>query len=401
MWRGLRGHRDVTLLLGASLVSQTGDWVLGVGLAFEVFALTGSTLASAAVMLATQVPLAVLGSVAGVVVDRGDRRRIMIGANLASAALVWPLVLVRGAGDAWIIVMVVALTSVVSPFFVAAEASLLPSLVPDQAGLIRVNALNAQVRNGARLIGAALGGVVVGIGGLGGLAAADAVSFVAAAALLLAIRHRSPAADRADRLHLIDDWREGVAVIRRSRVLLVVVAFFVLTGVGEGTMGTLFAPFVDDVLGGTVGLYGAILSAQAVGGIVGGLVITILGPRIRPRALFTWGALAFGLLDLALFLYPLLDPAAWPAFALIAIVGLPGAAVTAGVLTLFQSATSDRDRGRVFGSLTSLQNAAMLLSTAAAGALATPLGIIPVICTQGAVYVVVAGVALVGLRSRA
>src|SRR3954447_5752392 len=81
--RALVRNRDLVLLLSAGLVSQTGDWMLATGIAYQVYALTGSTLASAGVLLATQGPPAVLGSVAGVLVDRWDRRRVMVLTNLA------------------------------------------------------------------------------------------------------------------------------------------------------------------------------------------------------------------------------------------------------------------------------------------------------------------------------
>ncbi|MCU1529250.1 MAG: major facilitator superfamily protein [Frondihabitans sp.] len=395
----MRGNKDLSVFLTASLVSQTGDWLLDTGIAFQVYLLTHSTLASAGVLLATQIPQVVLGSIAGVVVDRRDRRRMMIGTNLLAAAVMWPLVLVHGSGSVWIIFIVVAATNCLSPFFTSAQASLLPGLVRNSENLVTVNGLNAQVRNVARLVGAALGGIIITTGGLTALAIADTVSFIIAALLVVAIRHR-PTPSTLERAQFFHDWRAGLATLRRSRILLVIASYFVLSGVGEGAMGTLFAPFVSGVLNGNARLYGNLLAAQAVGGILGGLIITLVGRHSSPRALFAWGTLAFGFLDLVLFLYPVLDRSAWPAVLLIGLVGLPGAAVNAGMLTLFQGNTTDLVRGRVFGSLLTLQNAAMLLSTLAAGTLATTLGIIPVICTQGAVYVLVSVIALIFLASR-
>ena len=93
--------------------------------------------------------------------------------------------------------------------------------------------------------------------------------------------------------------------MRRSRALLVVVVFFALSGLGEAIMGTLFAPFVHDVLRGSARTYGTIVGVQAVGGIAGGVLVTAFGHRAAPRTLVARGALAFGVLDLVLFLDPL------------------------------------------------------------------------------------------------
>lgn len=388
--------RDLRLLLLAGLVSQTGDWILATGIAFQVYALTGSALASAIALLVTQAPQVLVGSIAGVVADRVDRRRLMIAINLALAVVLIPLLLVRGAGDIAIVYVVVAVTSCLSPFFAAAEVALLPELV-DEEHLVTANALNGQARNVARLVGAAVGGVVVATGGVLWLALADIATFVVAAGLLWRIRHRAIRPEGAAGRPL-RDWIEGLAVIPRSRVLIVLLVFFALSGVGEATMGALFAPFVADVLGGTGEAFGAIVSAQAVGGIVGGAVVAAFAHRIPPRTLFGVGALLFGLGDAVLFLYPLVAPTPWPAAVIIALVGLPGAALSAGMLTLLQTSADDRMRARVFGALITVQNAAMLASTLLAGVLADALGIVPVITAQAVAYTVVGLLAVVALR---
>ncbi|MFT4167169.1 MAG: MFS transporter [Microlunatus sp.] len=395
--RALLGNRDLMLLLGAGLISQTGDWMLATGVAFQVYALTGSTMATAAALLATQIPQVVFGSPAGVAADRWDRRRLMIAVNLLLAAIMLPLLLVHDAGRIWVVLAVVAASSCLTPFFVAAEATLFAALV-DPGQRVTANALNAQVRNVARLVGAALGGVVVAFGGLPLLAYLDVATFLIAAALIVAIRHRPIRESATHHAPVTRELLDGLAAIRGSRALLVVVFFYAASGVGEAVMGTLFAPFVSDVLHATAQTYGTILSVQAVGGILGGLLLTALGHRLTPRALFGWGAVMFGLLDLALFLYPLLTDAVWPALVLIGLVGVPGAALFAGALTVFQTATEDTNRGRVFGTLTTLQNAAMLIGTPIAGLLAGHLGIVAVISIQGVGYVVAGLVALVGLR---
>jgi Na+/melibiose symporter-like transporter len=143
--------------------------------------------------------------------------------------------------------------------------------------------------------------------------------------------------------------------------------FTVITGIGEAIMGTLMAPFVRDVLGGGARAFGVIMAAQAVGGIVGGLTATLIGHRFAPHKMFGWGAIVFGTLDLVLFLYPLATHVLWPAPGLIAIVGLPVAFLTAGGMTVFQNATNDDHRGRVFGATAAVGSAPMLLGTIAAG----------------------------------
>src|SRR3954452_24521522 len=173
--RLLRSAPDLRLLLAAGLVSLTGDWLLGVGLAYSVYAVTGSTLASAATLLSSFIPQVVVGSVAGVFVDRWDRKRTMVVASLVLATGLLPLLLVTGAHRIWLVYVVLAAESDLEVFFGPAEQAMLPRVVPD-VDLVAANGLNGQVSNLARLLGSGVGGVTAAVGGIGAIAAADAAT---------------------------------------------------------------------------------------------------------------------------------------------------------------------------------------------------------------------------------
>ncbi|HWS35018.1 MAG TPA: MFS transporter [Actinoplanes sp.] len=372
-------ERDIRLLAGANLISCTGDWALRTGLAYQIYAITGSTAASATAVLAALLPRLLLGPVAGTCADRWDRRRTVIVTNLLLGLCLLPLAAVHGPGQVWIVYLVLAVQSGLAVLFSTAEAALVPALAGD-GDLVTANALNGQARDVARLLGAAVGGVVAGFGGIGMLAAVAAGTYVTAAGLLGLIRRRpGTGVTEATR------WEgfSGLRIAWSNRTLRVLMVYTVITGIGEAAMSTLMAPFVRDVLGGSAGTYGTIMSAQAVGGLIGGAVTTVVGHRFPPRLLLGGGTLAFGVVDLALFLYPLADPSPWPAVVLIAVAGLPAALTVAGLMTVFQTATDDSHRGRVFGTIVALDSAAMLAATIAAGTLGGRLGIVPVIAVQG------------------
>jgi MFS family permease len=152
-------------------------------------------------------------------------------------------------------------------------------------------------------------------------------------------------------------------------------------------MSTLFAPFVSAEVGGDGKVYGLIVSSQAIGGIIGGLVAAAIGSRWPAATLWGIGALAFGLIDTALFLYPLVSSSVIPAFACMIVVGLPGALTLAGMMTVFQNLTVDGTRGRIFGAVGAAESVAVLVGIAAAGFLGDAVGIIPVLVVQGLGYV--------------
>jgi Na+/melibiose symporter-like transporter len=394
--RGALGQPGLRLLLGAALISVTGDWILRVGLAYYVYVLTGSTLASAVMLLASFVPQIALSSLAGVFADRWDSKRTMVVTNLLLAAGLLPLLAVHRASQVWIIYLVVAAESGVQQFFTPAQQSVIPVLVADDH-LVTANALGGQVGDVSRLAGSAAGGLLAAAGGITALTVTDVASFLLAAVLLarLPLAPRRGVAARLMRLSgLRAEWAEGLRVVAGQRVLRVVLVFLAITCVGEGIMGTLFAPFVRSVLHGSGPDYGFIMSAQAVGGIAGGLIAAALGSRARPALLLGWGAVAFGAVDLILFLYPLGYVAVWPAVVCMVAVGVPGALTMAGGFTLLQRATADGHRGRVFGALGAVEGAATVAGTITAGFGGQSVGIIPVLATQGTGYLI-AGVAVV------
>jgi MFS family permease len=186
---------------------------------------------------------------------------------------------------------------------------------------------------------------------------------------------------------------DGLRLVGHNRVLRLLAIFLLATTVGEGIMSTLFAPFVRQVLHGSNEAYGVVVAVQAVGGIVGGLVAAAIGHRVSPARLLGITAMVFGAIDLAIFLYPLAYVAVWPAAVGMVVVGLPGALMLAGFMTLFQRSTVDSHRGRVFGSLGAAEGVAVMVGTLGAGFLGQYVGIIPVLAVQGAGYVV-AGLAM-------
>ena len=137
---------------------------------------------------------------------------------------------------------------------------------------------------------------------------------------------------------------------------------------------------------------------QAIGGIAGGMIAAASGHRFRAGRLMCYGAVAFGLIDLAIFLYPLGYVAVWPAVAGMIVVGLPGALTLAGLITLFQRSSEDAYRGRVFGAVSALEGVTVLAGTLGSGYLSRLAGIIPVLAVQGAGYVVAGLVMLVWLK---
>lgn len=390
-------RRNFALVWLGGLISLTGDWLLFIGLPLYVYQLTGSTLATGVAVMSRVLPRLLLGSLAGVFVDRWDRRRVMIVTNLLLGCGLLPLLAVRSASWLWLVYLVSFAQSSLAQFVEPAEGALLPRLVPAEH-LVSANALNALNNNLARLVGPPLGGLVVGVWGLAGVTLLDAASFFAAAGLVAlvtvdasvtrvttAVAARS--GWRAAFVAVWREWRAGLALVRRARPLAVLFLFVALTGVGEGIVSTLFVPFVTKVLGSNGVGFGLVAASQAVGGLLGSAAIGQVGQRVTPGRLLGLGAVGLGAIDLAAFNAYHVVPGLAPVLVLMTVVGLPAAGLQVGALTLLQTAIADAYRGRIFGAFGTTQALAMLIGAALAGLLGDLVGIVAVLNTQGAVYV--------------
>ncbi len=400
-------QRNFALLWAGGLISMIGDWVLFVGLPYEIYRQTGSTLATGAMVLALLIPRIAFGSVAGVYVDRWDRRRLMIVVNLLMAASLLPLLAVPVVG-LWVVYLVLVTESTLSQLFTPAEVALLPNLLEGgEEQLVPANALSGVNRHLARLIGPLIGGVVVAVGGLTLVAVVDAGSFLLATALIAAIRYASPprvphpsveAETVSAWSRLIGEWREGLRLVWNEPVLRALLVFFCITSIGEGLTSTLFVPWVTNALHSDAAGYGALLSTQAIGGLAGAVVIGRFGSHVNALTLVIAGAVTFGMIDLVLFTYPIVYPFLAPALVGMVIVGVPGAAMGAGSTTLQQTQTEDRHRGRVVGAIGALAGLGSLLGAVLAGVLGEVLPVVLLLVVQGSGYVI--GGVLVALMVR-
>jgi MFS family permease len=392
----LRRPAFASLWLGA-LVSLTGDWVLLTGLPLVVYRLTGSTFALGATAIAAALPRLLVGSVAGVFVDRWDRRRTMLACNILLGLALLPLLLVTSADSLWLVGPVLLLESSLAQFYKPAEGALLPHLLPAD-DLATANALNGLSLNLARLCGPPLGALLAGSVGLKGLALFDATSFLLAAASVGFIRlvnvHGETKLAPTQPLSVVREWLEGLHLVRSERSPRTLAAFLAITGLGEGIMGTLMVPFATRVMHGTELTFGALVSAQAVGGLIGSAATAQLGGRVRPGRLLGAGAVLLGVVDLLIFYAPLLTPFPLLSVGLMALVGLPAAVIMPSYYTLIQTHVCDRHRGRVLG--TGLATVALtgMAGMLLAGWLGDSVGIVPLLTVQSAGYVCAGCVAL-------
>ncbi len=381
-------QRNFSLFWIGQLTSVFGDWVLLVALPFYIFDLTGSALATGAMFMASNLPRVLLGSVAGVFVDRWDRRRTMIAADLLRAALMLILLTVHSVHWLWVVYLVAFTQATIAQFFNPAKNAVIPLLV-DEPDLIAANSLNALSGELTRLTAPALGGVLFGLFGLASVVWIDSASFLISGLLIVCIVLPARSADTVGRgtswTAVLGEWRDGMRLMRADPTVTAIFATIGVAMIGEGFFTTLMVPFVKEVLRGGPQDFGWLVSAQAVGGLIGSLFIGRIGKRVRPGILIPISGVLFGLFDIALANLPGRGglPLLPTALVAIALAGAPVVGFSVGLQTLLQASVANDYRGRVFGTYATTVAFMTLVGQGISSVLGDRLGIAPVFTLAG------------------
>jgi MFS family permease len=370
----------------AGLISTTGDWLLLVSLPILVFQRTGSTFDTAVAFLIELVPGVLVAPLGGRLAERLDRRRLLVTVSLAQAAALLPLL----AGPRLpVVYAVIAVEAALAAIFGPAQSALLPTLVgADQ--LVRANSLIGLNQNLGRLVGAGLGGLLLATGALPAIVLADAVSFLAAVALLAWVPAGRPGT-RAATVAAGHPFRR-----RPVRAGLAVVA---LTSAGQGVFVVLFVVFVARVLHGGAAENGLLRGVQAIGAIAGGALLASTR-RIGPARLTMGACLVFGALLLATWNLPRLSTAEPIYVALFIATGIPAVAMSTGLVSVLQEATVDGERGPVFAAVGMVYATGQAVGMLAAGLLGDRFGTVPMLDGQAIAFLLAGLVALIGLGAR-
>jgi len=273
------GERNFRLLFCAQAVWLLGSWMTPVALAFAVLSLTDSPAALGLVLGAEAVPLTLLLLVGGVWADRLPRVRVMVTADLVSAVSqgTTAVLLIAGSAEVWQLAALAAVGGAADAFHTPAWSGLLPETVPPSM-LQRANALRHLESNAGRVAGPLLAGVIIAAAGAGWAIAADALSFLLAAVVLVGIDVPGRAvAETATRF--ADDLRDGWRAVRAQSWLIVMMidtALWMLVIYGPYAV---LGPVVCDRQLDGASSWALISAGYGLGSIGGG----VLGLRLHPR----------------------------------------------------------------------------------------------------------------------
>jgi MFS transporter, DHA3 family, macrolide efflux protein len=390
--------RDYRYLFAGQAISDIGDGITLLLLLLVINELTGSTAALALMAIAEAVPQFTVGLVAGVYVDRWNRRSVMLGADVLRAGIVLTFALVSAVGVVPLLYVLGFVQSSISTFFRPARGALLPRIVPAD-GLPAANSLAqaSQVLGG--VIGAGIAGLIFSAFGSGVLGfAIDAMTFVFSFALISRIPGALGAIRAEARVTEQRDVRrslgEGLAIVRGSRALLGSLIGAAVSMLGLGAVNVLFVPLLVQDLKVNPAWMAGIELAQTVAMIMAAGVVAILARRLAPTTIITLGLAGIGLC------IGLMSgvTAVWQVILLLFAVGWMLTPLQAMLQTIVQTASTDATRGRVVSILQASMSTASVASMAIGGVLGDLVGIRTVYLAAAVVVLTAAGAALLVFR---
>jgi MFS family permease len=364
-YRSALAQRDLRLLLGGLVISATGTWAYNTALFAFVFVRTHSLGWVAAAGLVRLLPMLALSAYGGVIAERVERIRLMIGADLLCSVWQAGLAAVAATGGPVELALVfAALTSATNVVYNPAVAATIPSVVGED-DLVAANALNGTLENVIVIAGPGIGAVLLLLGSPALVFAVNAASFVVSAAIVSRIRVRSRPVDVTEEgaVGPLRQMALGVRTIARLRAARVLVAFCALVSFVYGTDSVLFVGVSEHRLGLGAEGFGYLMAALGSGGILMALGVDKLAGSRRLAPIIIAGVAGY-CLPTAL-LTVITTPA--PAFALEVVRGGSTLVVDVIAVTALQRSVPTDQLARVFGVFF-----AFVIGAIALGTLITP-----------------------------
>ena len=310
---------------------------------------------------------------------------------------------VRSADMVWLVYLTGFLESTASRFFGPANNALLPTLVGEEH-LLSANSLDSLGENSARLIGPALGGVLLASAGLNSVIFLDITSYLMAALLMFMMQVPKLDSDMIDKSRatvgsafsdLFGELIAGLRMVVRTKSLSRVFLVIGIAFLGDSILTVLFVPFIQEVVGVGSAEYGVTLTVRGLAGILGGLAVGAVGTKFKGDQLIGFGLIGTGI-GIGAMVF-------WPVFTIslliLILLSLPLMSWLISSQTWIQTHVSDDYRGRVFGAYETFCALLMLIGMGFASAVGDSLGISKTLYISAGIYILAGMLAVVLLRN--
>jgi MFS family permease len=390
-YASLLRRRDYRLLWVGATISALGDGMSFVALVWLLFE-RGADAATVGWLAAAYTgPVVIGGIAAGLILDRFDKRRVLIADNIVRGLAIASVPVAAAAGILTTehLFVVAAIYGLLFMTSLAGIPSLIPTLVEEEQ-LTTANAMESLSFSIAGLCGPAAAGAIIALAGATTVLVVDAISYgiFAICLLLMRVPQRDEATDTSPRGDA--SLRRAARWILSSPAIVAITLLYMAVNVGEGMFIVIAPVYALEVLNGGAATYGALLSSLTAGALIGSLVVGAINWRWPLGRSIALASLATGLAMGGL----LLRPSLGPALATLFLAGLFASSLTTWAQTIRMRLIPPEMRGRVFALLRTLMQSTPPIGAVIAGLLLTSGDPFPAIAVMTAFIVVPAAVAI-------
>jgi MFS family permease len=344
-WAAVRAlrSRNYRLFFGGQSISLIGTWMTRIATSWLVYRLTNSALLLGVAGFASQVPSFFIAPLAGVLIDRWDRRRTLVVTQILAMIQSFALAALALSNhiNIWWIISLALVQGLINSFDMPARQAFVIEMIDDRSYLSNAIALNSSMVNGSRLLGPAIAGIVIAKVGEGYCFLIDGISYIAVIISLLMMR--VALREHRQRTHPLHDLMDGWKYVSQSPAIRSILTLLGLVNM-VGMPYSVLAPIIaGTVLHGDANTLGLLMGASGVGALISAISLTLrttvigLGRMIAiSSALFGVGLILFG----ASRSLPL-------SMLLMAVTGFGMMQQMAASNTILQTIISDTKRGRV------------------------------------------------------
>lgn len=364
-------NRKYCLYFGGQLISQIGTWMQQVALGWFTYTLTGSAFLLAVVGASSQIPALIVMPFAGVFADRYDRHKMVIATQTLAMiqAGILAYVTLTHQAQVWHLVALGMFAGLITSFDMPTRTAFVYDLVERQEDLPSTIAMNSTLFNITRLIGPALAGFVVAALGTGMCFLINAISYIAVIVALFFIGGNfKPKREQTG--NVISQLKDGFGYVFRTTPVRALILYLAIFGMGGMSYALLLPVFVKNI-GGNANTLGYLMSASAVGSLVGSFM---LSARTSVIGLGRWIVISSFAFSLALIVFSFASNF-WLAALVLAVIGLCMMIQMASINTILQTIIEDDKRGRVMSLFTMAFLGTAPIGSLLAGAIANHFGL--------------------------
>jgi MFS family permease len=343
MFRSLQ-HRNYRLFFTGQSISLIGTWMQRIALPWLVYHMTGSAFLLGLVGFAGQIPTFLLSPVAGVVIDRFSRYKVLLITQILSLvqAAILAILALTGVIQIWQIVLLSVIFGCINAFDTPSRHSFVIEMVEKKETLGNAIALNSLMFNGARLIGPSIAGVMLATTGEGICFLINAISYIFVIVSLLMMHIPKKEFPRKE-TRILKELKEGFNYTFGFQPIKHIILLLAVVNLMGASYQVLMPVFAKEVLHGGSDIYGFLMGAAGLGALIGAAYLAARESILRLGRIIPFAATLFGAGLVALSFTNIIPVT----IGLMFIIGLGLMLNSASCNTILQTITDDNMRGRV------------------------------------------------------